>query len=205
MNEYSNSTNAERGRSRSGFVNALLGAVVMTVFSWIPFAPVVGGALSGYLEAGEAHATGPASRRGIRVGALAGVLVFAFGNVLRRFGLTTTPATPIQAVAINETAALVALTAYALARNRRDVLTAPRSSYVYFTGSGVLTAVALLSMFSALSMEAGRIAIVDPLMATAPLFTTLFAAVLLRDVERVTKGVVVGAALVVVGVVLITL
>ena len=74
MNEYTNSTNAEPGRSRSGFVNALLGAVVMTVFSWIPFAPVVGGALSGYLEAGDAHATGPASRRGVRVGALAGVL-----------------------------------------------------------------------------------------------------------------------------------
>jgi len=100
MNEYSNSTNAERGRSRSGFVNALLGAVVMTVFSWIPFAPVVGGALSGYLEAGEAHATGPASRRGIRVGALAGVLatipavlVLAFvGSILTVgwFGMSTT-------------------------------------------------------------------------------------------------------------------
>jgi len=74
MNEYTNSANAEPGRSRSGFVNALLGAVVMTVFSWIPFAPVVGGALSGYLEAGEQHATNSASRRGVRVGALAGVL-----------------------------------------------------------------------------------------------------------------------------------
>lgn len=74
MNESTNSTNAEPGRSRSGFVNALLGAVVMTVFSWIPFAPVVGGALSGYLEAGERHRTQPASRRGLRVGALAGVL-----------------------------------------------------------------------------------------------------------------------------------
>jgi heme/copper-type cytochrome/quinol oxidase subunit 4 len=74
MNEYTNSTNAERGRSRSGFVNALLGAVVMTVFSWIPFAPVVGGALSGYLDAGDRRGEGAASRRGIRIGALAGLL-----------------------------------------------------------------------------------------------------------------------------------
>jgi hypothetical protein len=74
MNEYTNSTNADPSRSRSGLVYALLGAVVMTVFSWIPFAPVVGGALSGYLEVSERTATGTASGRGVRVGALAGLL-----------------------------------------------------------------------------------------------------------------------------------
>jgi hypothetical protein len=99
MNEHTNSTNAERGRPRSGLVNALLGAVVMTVFSWIPFAPVVGGALSGYLEADEVRATGSASGRGIRVGGLAGVLatipavlVLAFvGSIVTAgwFGMST--------------------------------------------------------------------------------------------------------------------
>ena len=130
--------------------------------------------------------------------------VFAAGNVLRRFGFGDTGATPLQAVAVNETAALVALAAYALARGRIDVISAPRASFRYFTGSGVLTAVALLSFFTALSLEGGRVAVVDPLAATAPLFTTLFSAALLRDVERVTRGVVVGALLVVVGAVLIT-
>lgn len=72
MNEYSTTRGTDR--SRSGFVNALLGAVVMVVFSWIPFAPVVGGALSGYLEAGERDATRSVARRGVRVGALAGLL-----------------------------------------------------------------------------------------------------------------------------------
>ncbi|WP_246984687.1 DMT family transporter [Halorientalis marina] len=130
--------------------------------------------------------------------------VFAAGNVLRRFGFTDTAATPLQAVAVNETAALVVLAAYALARNRQDVLSAPRASYRYFAGSGLLTAVALLAFFTAFSLEAGRVAIVDSLAATAPLFTTLFSAVLLRDVERVTRGVVAGAGFVVVGAVLIT-
>ncbi len=130
--------------------------------------------------------------------------VFAMGNVLRRYGFVDTGATPLQAVAINETAAFIALAGYALARSRTDVLSAPRASYRYFTGSGLLTAVALLSFFAALAMEAGRVAIVDPLTATAPLFTTVFSALLLRDVERVTKGVVVGAGLVVVGAVLVT-
>jgi uncharacterized membrane protein len=130
--------------------------------------------------------------------------VFAAGNVIRRFGFGDTGATPLQAVAVNETAALVALVAYAVARGRTDVLSAPRSSYGYFTGSGLLTAVALIAFFTAFSLEAGRVAVVDSLAATAPLFTTIFSAVLLRDVERVTRGVVLGAVLVVVGAVLIT-
>ena len=85
---------------------------------------------------------------------------------------------------------------------RGDVFGAPRRTYAYFAGSGTITAVALLSLFAALAR--GRVAVVDPLAATAPLFTVLFAAVLLRDLERVTRGVVVGAALVVLGAALIT-
>jgi len=130
--------------------------------------------------------------------------VFAAGNVLRRFGFTDTGATPLQAVAVNETAALVALLAYAVTRDRTAVFAVPRASYRYFSASGVLTAVALLAFFTAFSLEAGRVAVVDSLAATAPLFTAIFSAVLLRDVERVTRGVVVGAVLVVLGAVLIT-
>ncbi|SIQ72791.1 Uncharacterized membrane protein [Haladaptatus litoreus] len=129
---------------------------------------------------------------------------FAVGNVVRRFGLETTPATALEAVALNETAALVALGGYAIARNRRDVLSAPKRTYWLFAASGLLTAVALLSLFSALALPEGRVAIVDPLTGTAPLFTTLFAYFLLRDVERVTRGIVAGALLVVVGAGIIT-
>lgn len=127
---------------------------------------------------------------------------FAIGNVVRRFGLTTTDVTVLQAVALNEVGAMVALFGYAIVAGRVDVLRAPRETYRYFAGSGVLTAVALLALFAAL--DRGRVAVVDPLAGTAPLFTTLFAAMLLRDLERVTKGVVAGAAMIVVGATLIT-
>ena len=128
-------------------------------------------------------------------------LAFAAGNVIRRFGLTTTDLTSLQAVTLNETAALLALGGFVLG-TRRDVLQAPRKTYLYFTGSGLITAVALLSLFEAFNR--GRVALVDPLAGTAPLFTTIFAAVLLGDLERVTKGVVLGAAMIVVGAALIT-
>lgn len=130
--------------------------------------------------------------------------VFAVGNVLRRFGFQNTGATPLQAVAVNETAALVGLGLYTVARHGTDPLDASRESYIYFLGSGLVTVVALLSFFAAFAMEAGRVAIVDPLAATAPLFTTVFAAAFLGDLEQVTRGIVAGAVLVVAGAVLIT-
>lgn len=134
---------------------------------------------------------------------IAAAAFFGAGNVARRYGLITFPdVTLLEAVAINETAALIALGGYAIVARRRDIFAAPRETYGFFAGSGTITAVALLSLFAAL--QRGTVALVDPLAATAPLFTTVFAAVLLRDLERVTTGIVVGATLVVVGVVLIT-
>lgn len=128
---------------------------------------------------------------------------FAVGNVLRRFGLQTTATGPLEAVAINETAALVGLAAFALAGREPGVVRAPGRTYGYFAASGTLTAVALLSLFAAFAHPEGRIAVVDPIAATAPLFTAVFAAALLADVERVTRDVVAGAALIVVGVALV--
>lgn len=50
--------------TRSTFTNALLGALVSVIFSFIPLSPVVGGAVSGYLQ----------EKDGARVGGYAGVL-----------------------------------------------------------------------------------------------------------------------------------
>ena len=136
---------------------------------------------------------------------IAAAITFAIANVARRYGMVESPITALEAVTINETAGLVALLAYALATGRRDVLSMPRETYGYFAVGGLLTTVAMLSLMAALGLEEGRIAIVDPLVATAPFFTLVFAAVFLRDLERVTKGVIAGAALIVVGAVLITI
>lgn len=129
---------------------------------------------------------------------VAAAAAFGLGNVVRRFGLTTTEATVLQAVTINETVALVALGGYVLARDRSALTEPPAGTYRYFAASGLLTTVALLALFGAL--DRGPVAVVDPVSATAPLFTTAFAYFLLRDLERVTRGIVAGVVLVVVGV-----
>jgi DME family drug/metabolite transporter len=135
---------------------------------------------------------------------LAAAASFAVGNVTRRYGLEIGDATPLEAVAINELAALLALAAFLAATGRRDVLQKPPRTYLVFAASGTITAVALLSMFTALDAPDGRIAVVDPLVATAPLFTIVFSTIWLRDLERVTRGVLAGVLLVVLGAALVT-
>ena len=136
---------------------------------------------------------------------VAAAVFFAVGNVLRRHGLTTSDVTSLEAVALNEFAALAVLAGYAVARGRTSELrAAPRETWKFFAASGTITAFALLSLFAAFGHPEGTVAIVDPLAATAPLFTTVFAFFLLGDLERVTRGVVAGAALIVLGVALVT-
>ncbi|WP_058366284.1 DUF5518 domain-containing protein [Haloparvum sedimenti] len=61
-------------------LNAALGAATAVVLSWIPFSPVLGGALAGYLQGGE-------PTDGAKVGALAGgiaslPMLFVLGLIL---------------------------------------------------------------------------------------------------------------------------
>ncbi|MEF8867877.1 MAG: EamA family transporter, partial [Haloarculaceae archaeon] len=134
---------------------------------------------------------------------LAAAGAFALADVLRRWGLTTTAATPLHGVALNETAGGVLLAAYVLIRRRGAMRDVSRRTYGIFVGSGLLNALSLLLFFVALDL--GRVAIASSLIATTPLFTAAFAYVLLDDLERITMGVVAGAALVVGGAVVITL
>jgi drug/metabolite transporter (DMT)-like permease len=68
-----------------------------------------------------------------------------------------------------------------------------------FAGAGIFSAVGVMLMFQALSR--GEVVVISPVLATNPLFTLIMAALLLRGVERITANVVVGALLVVAGVV----
>lgn len=49
------------------FLNALIGAAASVLLGFIPFSPVLGGGIAGYLEGGD-------SRDGAKVGAISGVI-----------------------------------------------------------------------------------------------------------------------------------
>jgi len=55
------------------------------------------------------------------------------------------------------------------------------------------------------ALDLGKVTVVIPVASTGPFFSLLLSALFLRDVERVTLKIVLGAALIVGGVLLITL
>lgn len=67
--------------TRSTFANAVIGGVVAVVLFFIPFSPVLGGGVAGYLQ----------GRDGLRVGALAGALASIPAVVLVFIGAAFVP------------------------------------------------------------------------------------------------------------------
>jgi len=132
---------------------------------------------------------------------LSAAVVFAMGNVLRRFALSRTEVPLFEGIAINAVGGLVVLAAYVILGEGRRVLAAPRRAYAWFVLTGLTTAAGLLALFFALQRE--QVAIIDAIVATAPLFTLLATRAFLRDVERVTTRLLIGALFVVLGAVFI--
>lgn len=134
---------------------------------------------------------------------LGAAFAYGAGAVIRRYGLTTTPASPLEGVAINETTALVTLGAFLVLDNRSLVRDLDRRTVAYYVASGVFIALGIFFLFTGLNN--GPVAIVVTISGTYTLFASLFSYLLLRDLEKVTRGVVIGATLVVVGIAIISL
>lgn len=57
----------QQPQRKSTLVNALIGAVVTVVLSFVPFSPILGGGAAGYLQHGSRN-------EGVKVGAISGVI-----------------------------------------------------------------------------------------------------------------------------------
>jgi drug/metabolite transporter (DMT)-like permease len=129
---------------------------------------------------------------------LGAALAYGSGAVIRRYGLLNTSIPPIQAAAINETAALVALGGYALFQLDRDTLTdATFNSYTYLIAAGIINTVGLVSFF--IAIDNGPVVIGSTLAGMSTLVTVGSSAIFLGGVETVTRVTAVGAVLTVLG------
>lgn len=128
---------------------------------------------------------------------------YGAGSVIRRYGLSTTAAVPLEGVALNETAAFLGIIGYLAVRQGTVVPRVPLRAAGYFVASGVFGVLGVLMLF--VGLDNGPVAIAVTLAGTATLVTNALTYVLLGDLERVTRGVVTGATLVVAGVALITI
>jgi drug/metabolite transporter (DMT)-like permease len=88
------------------------------------------------------------------------------------------------------------------ARGLREPSNDFRRGALLFVCVGIFSSLGVVGLFQAL--ERGPVVLVSPVVSVNPLFTLLFAALLLREVERITAQVVLGALLVVAGVVVLT-
>lgn len=104
----SQSTHASRGgsaESSNTLLNALVGAIVTAVTTpLVPFAPVVGGAIAGYLESAGADRK---ADNGVRVGAISGAIALVPLLVIVPFLLFFFLLDPVIAISVLAIAAVV--------------------------------------------------------------------------------------------------
>ncbi len=78
----------------------------------------------------------------------------------------------------------------------------PREGFIFYFCAALIATSAQVANFIALGW--GQLSVIIPLLNTTPLFTVFLSAVFLRNVETVNLRIVLGAVLMVAGVVLIT-
>lgn len=176
-------------------VPQIFGAATVVGGIWVLLAPGRGA---------EGAVEGDGTLSGVRWAALvlpvlAGV-GFAVSDLFRKSGLDETPDPAFGALVAVGTMLLILIVATAVVpRWRRQISVG--AGWGWLVAAGVSIAVALLTLFEAL--EGGAVSAVGPIIAAQPLAVVGLSWLLLHNIERVTLRMVIGAALVVAGVILI--
>ncbi|MBI4488722.1 MAG: DMT family transporter [Deltaproteobacteria bacterium] len=131
---------------------------------------------------------------------LGAAMVAAVSQNLRKGGLLILPY-PLLGAAISTLTSLVLYFVFLLATGRMSLIRFQRESLPFFGSAAFVSALAQVLNFVALSR--GEVSALVPLFNTTPLFTVLFSSLFLREVEKVTSQIVLGAVLMVAGVVII--
>jgi len=124
-------------------------------------------------------------------------------QVVRKFGLAAVPH-PFLAAAVTATSSFVVsiLTLWYVERSQQT-WKMNRQCFWWFLAAGITISFAMVCIYYALDL--GKVSVVIPIASTGPFFSLILAALFLRDVERVTLRIVLSAAMIVGGVLLLTL
>ena len=124
-------------------------------------------------------------------------------QVVRKFGLAAVPH-PLLAAAVTATSSFVVsiLTLWYVEKTE-ETWKMNRQCFGWFLAAGVTISLGMTCIYYALDL--GQVSVVIPISSTGPFFSLIFSAIFLRDVEKVTLRIVSAAAMIVGGVLLITL
>src|SRR5262245_10410837 len=133
----------------------------------------------------------------IAASALAGA-----SQVVRKFGLAAVPH-PFLAAAVTATSSFViSLLTMTYVEKSQETWRMNRQCFWWFLAAGITISFAMTCIYYALDL--GKVSVVIPISSSGPFFSLVLSALFLRDVERVTLRIVVSAAMIVVGVMLIS-
>src|SRR5919106_4455747 len=132
---------------------------------------------------------------------LGAALFSAISQNLRKQGLNILP-DPFIATATVTTVSLLILMTFILMTNRTHLLVMDRRSALFFVLAAFVAVSSQILNFIALAQV--EVSVIIPLLNTTPLFSVFFTSLFLRNVERVTPRIILGALFMVTGVVTIT-
>jgi uncharacterized membrane protein len=124
-------------------------------------------------------------------------------QVVRKFGLAAVPH-PFLAAAVTATSSFVVslLTLWYVERSQ-ETWKMNRQCFWWFLAAGIVISLGMTCIYYALDL--GKVSVVIPISSTGPFFSLILAAIFLRDVERVTSRIVISAAMIVGGVMILSL
>ena len=133
---------------------------------------------------------------------IAGTFLTAMRDVAVRFGLSEY-SYPIAGAWAATFVSFIVVLLYRMWRHREGESTPPLKAWLYYGLLGIAVTIGFTTLFFALI--SGQVVIVSPITATNPLFTLLLSALFLKDLERITVRILIGAFLIFTGVILLTL
>jgi uncharacterized membrane protein len=124
-------------------------------------------------------------------------------QVVRKFGMAAVPH-PFLAAAVTASSSLaVSIVTLWYVEKSQETWKMNRQCFWWFLAAGMTISLGMTCIYYALDL--GKVSVVIPISSTGPFFSLILAAIFLRDVERVTLRIVISAAMIVGGVVLLTL
>jgi DME family drug/metabolite transporter len=179
-------------------------AIAVTVLHEQPTAPVYVGTLLivGSVWAISSGYSGTANWRFRDIFLPLGAgLVSAISQSLRKQGLNILPDPFVAAVTVTSVT-LTLLVIFLFVTKRTGQLRMGRESFLFFFCAALIALSAQIANFIALSRA--EVSVIIPLLNTTPLFAVLFSSFFLRRMETITPRILLGAILMVAGVVIIT-
>jgi DME family drug/metabolite transporter len=123
-------------------------------------------------------------------------------QVVRKFALAAVPH-PFLAAAVTATSSfVVSIVTLWYVEKSQETWKMNRQCFWWFLAAGITISFGMTSIYYALDL--GKVSVVIPISSTGPLFSLILTALFLRGVERVTLRIVMSAAMIVGGVVLLS-